>query len=120
MQIHAGCARHGAALDFTDGAPVGSQPVDMVNTRDGNIIFVSDFSSAAITVLDAATWATRATIGVPSGPHGIVLSPPLPKERGGWGPLHTSHPTPSAAISLPSMLGAVGIPAAGVTTVGGM
>ena len=59
----AGCALHGAALDFTNGAPVGSQPVHMVNTRDGKTIFVTDFSGAAVTVLDAATWATRATIG---------------------------------------------------------
>jgi YVTN family beta-propeller protein len=104
----AGYALHGAALEFTDGAPVGSQPVHMVNTRDGKTIFVTDFSGAAITVLDAATWAARGTIGVPAGPHGIVLSP-----DGRWAyvacsggaaiaVLDTASATLAATIALPT------------------
>jgi YVTN family beta-propeller protein len=71
----AGYALHGVALGAAHVVSVGSQPVHMANTRDGKTIFVTDFSGAAVTVLDAATWTTRATIGVPAGPHGIVLSP---------------------------------------------
>jgi YVTN family beta-propeller protein len=56
-------------------APVGLQPVHMVNTLDGKTIFVTNFGTNTISVINAATWTQTKAITVPDQPHGIVLSP---------------------------------------------
>jgi YVTN family beta-propeller protein len=62
-------------LSTEHGAPVGDQPVHMVNTLDGRTIFVTNFESGTVSVVDAATWRHVKDITVPARPHGIVLSP---------------------------------------------
>jgi YVTN family beta-propeller protein len=56
-------------------APVGDQPVHMVNTLDGRTIFVTNFESGTVSVVDSATWRHVKDLTVPARPHGIVLSP---------------------------------------------
>jgi YVTN family beta-propeller protein len=56
-------------------APVGNQPVHMVNTPDGRLIFVTNFEGQSISVVDAASWTLKTTIDVAPRPHSIVLSP---------------------------------------------
>lgn len=63
------------ALTLTHSAPVGATPVHMVETLDGRLIFVANFGGKSVTVIDTTTWAPRATIRVPDGPHAIVLAP---------------------------------------------
>lgn len=68
-------ALHGATLGATHAAPVGNSPVHMVETLDKRTIYVTDFGSASISVIDAPTWTQKRTIAVPPAPHAIVLSP---------------------------------------------
>ncbi|WIG61277.1 MAG: hypothetical protein OJF49_004025 [Ktedonobacterales bacterium] len=70
------------AMTFTNGklthertVRVGDQPVHMAQTPDGKLIFVTDFASKAVSVVDATTWTHVKDIAVPANPHAIVLSP---------------------------------------------
>jgi YVTN family beta-propeller protein len=65
----------GGALATAHSAQVGSNPVHMVETLDAKTIYVTDFGARTISVVDAATWATRATITACAAPHSIVISP---------------------------------------------
>jgi YVTN family beta-propeller protein len=68
-------ALDGDNLGAGHSASVGNQPVHMVNTLDGRLIFVTNFEGQSISVVDAKTWTLKTTIDVPMRPHSILLSP---------------------------------------------
>ncbi len=68
-------ALNGENLGAGHSAPVGNQPVHMVNTLDGSLIFVTNFEGQSVSVVDAKTWKLKTTIDVPARPHSILLSP---------------------------------------------
>lgn len=70
------------AYPLTDGqlgqphhAPVGVQPVHMVETPDERTVYVTNFGESSVSVVDTATWRTTGTIAVGLNPHGIAISP---------------------------------------------
>ena len=65
----------GATLGTPHRVSTGAQPVHMVNTPDGKRVFVTNFSSASVSVIATATWTVERTIPTPTAPHGIVISP---------------------------------------------
>lgn len=67
-------ALRGGGMASVGSVAVGRQPVHMVETP-GGAIFVTNFSGASVSVVDARTWTLRHTIAVPPSPHSIVLSP---------------------------------------------
>jgi YVTN family beta-propeller protein len=65
----------GQLVPIYHSAPVGVQPVHMVETLDASDVYVTNFGAANVSVVDTATWTTTTTIDVPARPHGIILSP---------------------------------------------
>jgi YVTN family beta-propeller protein len=62
-------------LGASHAVRVGSQPVHMVATLDGQTLYVTNFAGRSVSVVNTATWTRVKDIAVPANPHGIVLSP---------------------------------------------
>ncbi len=68
-------ALDGDTLGAGHSTQVGNQPVHMVNTLDGRLIFVTNFEGQSVSVVDTQTWTVKTSIQVPARPHSILLSP---------------------------------------------
>ena len=69
-----------SALDLADlkelkSAPAGTRPYDVVLSRGGNQLFVSDWAGRAVRVLDPGDLRTVARIAVGEHPNQIAVSP---------------------------------------------
>lgn len=65
----------GEALGTPRRVAVGIQPVHMVQTLDGQAIYVTNFGESSVSVINTTTWQASATIQTPANPHGIALAP---------------------------------------------
>ena len=54
---------------------VGAQPVHMVGSLDGRTIYVANFASGTVSVVDTQTWKRTKDITVPGHPFAMALSP---------------------------------------------
>ncbi len=86
---------------------VGSEPVHMVDTPDGKTVYVSNFASNTVSVVDTRTWKQTKTIPVAGHPFAMVLSPDAHYAyvACGSGPavavIDTTSNTVAATITLP-------------------
>jgi len=58
-----------------DPIPVGDNPIDVAVSPDGTTVYVSNFDSGNVSVIDASTNMVIATIAVGGGPVGVAVSP---------------------------------------------
>lgn len=65
----------GAAPRMTLAVPVGISPVHFAFTQAGRYVYVTNFGSASVSVIDATQGKVIATIQTPAGPHGLTTSP---------------------------------------------
>ncbi|MCK7621873.1 IPT/TIG domain-containing protein [Streptomyces sp. RS10V-4] len=55
--------------------PVGHAPIMAAITPDGRHVYVTNFGSSSVSVIDTTTRSVITTIGVTSGPWGVTVSP---------------------------------------------
>ena len=55
--------------------PVGSAPVGVAITPNGNFAYVTNFNSNTVSVIATSTNAVTATVTVGDGPRGIAITP---------------------------------------------
>ncbi|MEU6973947.1 IPT/TIG domain-containing protein [Kitasatospora aureofaciens] len=60
---------------MTDEIPVGHAPIVAAITPDGRHVYVTNFDSSSVSVIDTTTRSVIATIDVSSGPWGVAVAP---------------------------------------------
>ncbi|MFI0905201.1 IPT/TIG domain-containing protein [Streptomyces sioyaensis] len=62
-------------LLLVDEIPVGHAPIMAAISPDGGYVYVTNFGSSSVSVIETATRSVVTTIGVTSGPWGIAVTP---------------------------------------------
>ncbi|GLV75964.1 hypothetical protein Shyhy02_39640 [Streptomyces hygroscopicus subsp. hygroscopicus] len=62
-------------LLLPDVIQVGSSPIYAAVSPNGQRVYVTNFGSGSVSVIDTATHTVRTTIAVPAGPWGIAIAP---------------------------------------------
>ncbi|MFF7409768.1 IPT/TIG domain-containing protein [Streptomyces lydicus] len=60
---------------LADEIPVGHAPIIAAITPDGRHLYVTNFGSSSVSIIDTTTRSVVTTIGVTSGPWGITVTP---------------------------------------------